>query len=147
MQRASVRFQLVLFAYLQVCTWLPLGPWNGQYDFELPDALYPIMGALELVFVWGFVRWNRWLVGAAVLGHLLWLWLQIDSWWIRYIEGYPPGGRAFYEAHFAGTWKLLPSTGDHLAPDAMHLVLQVLIVCVLVTATLDIRGHVRARHA
>jgi hypothetical protein len=142
-QRTTVRVQLALLVYLQLCAWLPITAWNGQHDFDVPDVMYLAMGVLQALFAFGFARWNRWLVGIGLVGYLAWLYLQIDGWWIPYVAGYSPGGRAFYAKYFAETWKPLPSWGDHLAPDAMHVILQVLIVAAIATALLAIYGRTK----
>jgi len=117
---------------------LPISGWRA--------SLCLVLLALPLLIPWNVVGtiwqiFGRGDIGLA--GYLAWLYLQIDGWWIPYVGGYSPGGRAFYAKYFAETWKPLPSWGDHLAPDAMHVVLQSLIVAAIATALLAIYGRTK----
>jgi hypothetical protein len=91
--RISLVAQAVLFVYYQAIEWVNLFAWNdirrgnGQASVDLIFAA--IMGALILV-TW---RRLRWLIVTAIALYGLWLWLQVDSWWLPYFraERHQPG--------------------------------------------------------
>ena len=69
-----------------------------------------------------------------VAGYGGWLFLQIRTWWISYLFGASDNWKAVYQRTFSQTTKILPSAGNHLAPDGMHLVLQLLLLTVVIFA-------------
>lgn len=131
--RISLVTQLVLFAYYQLIEWVSLFPWNdirrgnGQATIDL--IVTAIMGTLILV-TWLRLR-GLMLVAVGLYG--FWLWLQVDSWWLPYFRGASPAWKRTYERFFAETIRFLPSDGVHLAPDACHITLQMLILAALGT--------------
>ena len=72
-------------------------------------------------------------VGA--IGYTIWIYLQIQTWWIPYLFGASEQWQKIYHRVFAYSTKILPSIGNHLAPDAMHLTIQLLLI-VIVTSTI-----------
>jgi hypothetical protein len=66
---------------------------------------------------------------------MVWMVLQVRSWWVPYFRGYSPQRLRVYQQFFGQTYrfKFLPATGDHLPPDAMHVVLQLLLLVVLIS--------------
>lgn len=80
-------------------------------------------------------------IAAALYG--LWLYLQIQSWWLPYLQGASPGWKRVYGRFFGETVKFLPTVGDHLAPDACHIVLQLIIFSALVTTGLAVLSGLR----
>jgi hypothetical protein len=91
---------------------------------------------LGLLIVTFFRLW--WAMALAVLLYGYWLWLQIESWWLPYLQGASPDWQRIYQANFGATVKFLPTVGSHLAPDACHVVLQLLILCALVTTAVAV---------
>jgi len=77
-----------------------------------------------------------------VAGYGGWTFLQIKTWWIGYLFGASDNWKAVYERTFSHTTKLLPSAGIHLAPDGLHLVLQLLLLAVVIFA---VGGLLRSR--
>ncbi len=142
--RWSLSSQIALFVYYQIIEWVSLFPWNdirhGNCQASLDLIVSGIM--LILIIVTFFRLW--WAMLVAVLLYGLWLWLQIDSWWLPYIQGASPGWKQVYGRFFGETIKFLPTVGDHLAPDACHIVLQLLVLAALVTtaiATIQARSR------
>ena len=136
----SVASQLLLGMYFELCAWVPLGAWNdqpgrdqpvsfGEAAFNLFFGLAPIL--LSLTFLKGF----RVLMWAGLVFYGVWLALQFLGWWVPYLFGASPQHAEMYERVFSRTYKFLPTIGGHLPPDAMHTVLQILLVIVLVSCT------------
>lgn len=142
----TLRWQVVLAAYMQLILWIPLGRWNYQPccptgwtqltrgTLTLADALLGFAFVLPLVTFWladrrGW-RWAMWIAFAA---YAVWLALQLVSWWVPYLLGASARWAAVYNRAFAQETQILPRWGRHLPPDAMHLVLQALLVAVLWT--------------
>ena len=75
----------------------------------------------------GSFRW-----GVAALGFdVVWLVLQVQSWWIPYIFGTSRQWQLDYAK--GPTTKLLPSFGNHVAPDGMHLMISIFLIAALIT--------------
>jgi hypothetical protein len=66
-----------------------------------------------------------------VAGYAGWLYLQIQTWWVPYLFGASDHWQEVYHQVFAYSTKILPSFGNHLAPDAMHLTIQLLLLVIL----------------
>lgn len=81
-------------------------------------------------------------VGA--VGYTAWFYLQLQTWWVPYLFGASEHWQEIYHRVFAHSTKILPSFGNHLAPDAMHLVIQLLL---LVIITSLIVGLVQTRRS
>ena len=145
--RVSAIFQLVLALYFQAIQWFRLGEWNNQPKFEplWNRACAGTLSAVDLLVVLAFslpcalyvLAWRRgwpWLMWCCMAGYGGWLFLQIRTWWISYLFGASDNWKAVYQRTFSHTTKILPSAGNHLAPDGMHLVLQLLLLAVVVFA-------------
>jgi len=74
-----------------------------------------------------------------LLGDTVWLLLHIYSLWLPYFLGASPQYAKMYARVFGRTTKLLPNFGNHLAPDAMHIFIDVSVVAVIVTLVLYLR--------
>lgn len=132
--------QGILLVYFQATMWLPLGGWNGSYEFHgVPPGLYLGMGIFQVVFLLAFIREIRWLMMAGLAFYLLWLGLQLYSWWVPYIFGASDQWQEVYSRAFESHFRFLPKFGNHLPPDAMHFVLQALLVLIVITSTSVIR--------
>ena len=79
----------------------------------------------------------------AALATSAWLGLQIFSWWPPYLFGATDQWAQVYARAFAQATPILPRWGNHLPPDAMHLVLQLLLVGSVAAATIDLLHHRR----
>lgn len=145
--RASLFAQGALALYFQAIQWLPLGSWNYQPRFT-PLGVEAIHGrataqdvllmtafvAPFLIFWLAYRRGWRWLMWIGTLGYAIWLALQVKTWWVAYAFGASDSWVRVYQRVFSQSTQLLPSFGRHLPPDGMHLVLQVLLTAVVVSA-------------
>ena len=75
-----------------------------------------------------------------LVGDTVWLLLHIYSLWMPYILGASPQYATMYTRVFGRTTKLLPNFGSHLAPDAMHIFIDVFVIAVIVTLVLYMRS-------
>jgi hypothetical protein len=141
--RASLMIQVILAAYFQLVLWFPLGSWNDQPGKRLitlvgeGQALAVLGFALAMllpVLLFALGIWKRWLglIWLGLIGYGAWAVLQIQSWWIPWIFG--ADERALNNQTFLQrTYKILPSSLGHPAPDAMHFVLDVLLFSAVMT--------------
>ena len=133
----------LLSAYLWLIAWIPLGNWNRQREGTLLEALRSRAGihagdcgmlafvTLPAVLFWvAYQRNSFWFALPALALDVVWLALQIQSWWIPYIFGTEGWPLAYAQG---STTKVLPSFGHHVAPDGMHFLIHVLLVAALVT--------------
>lgn len=96
---------------------------------SLSDAVG--MGAflLPLALFWpGAHREWRWAMWLALLATTIWLGLQLWTWWPPYPFGASEHWSQVYARAFAQSTAILPRWGNHRPPDAMHVVLQVMVV-------------------
>ena len=146
----------MLAGYLWIVEAVPLGAWNHQKGERLLPALLNGQGiaadevgtlafvTLPAVLCWvALRRRSAWFMGATLLVDAVWLWMQIQTWWVPYVSGRPSKWQLAY-AH-GPTTRVLPSFGDHVAPDGMHLAIHVLLVAAMITGVLAARQLVSAR--
>jgi hypothetical protein len=132
--RASLISQVVLLVYCQVVEWANLFPWNDIQHGNGQAGLDFAIGSVMLGAVVSTVRrWWRIAMAIATVLYAVWLWLQIETWWFGYIAGASPGWKRTYALFFSQTVQVLPRFGDHLPPDACHLVLQLMVLVALGT--------------
>lgn len=154
--RVALAAQVVLLLYFELCVLVPLGAWNAQPGMKaftpgnmvLGGAIAVAQGLLLL----GMIRQVRVLLWLGLLGDCIWLLLHGSSLWIPYIHGASPEYARMYQRVFGRTTKLLPNFGNHLAPDAMHIFIDVFLIAVVVTLVLYLKsarigGRPRTRHA
>jgi hypothetical protein len=140
----------VLAAYLWIVASVPLGNWNRQRGERLliailkgqgigaEDVFTMIFLTLPAVFAWlAYKRHNVWFAGVTLLLDVVWLWLQIQSWWIPYVFGAKAGWQIEYAQ--GPTTKILPSFGNHVAPDGMHFAIHILLVAAMITGVFAVR--------
>lgn len=140
----------MLSGYLWIVAAVPLGNWNRQAGERLLPALLNGQGvgvadlavlafiSLPAVLCWIAYRWrNVWFAGLALVFDVVWLWMQVQSWWVPYVLGTSSGWQVRYA--LGPTTKVLPSFGSHVAPDGMHLVIHVLLVGAVVTGAFGVR--------
>ncbi len=136
--RTAIVAQLGLLAYFEICVLIPLGSWNNQPGSNAPFspgniALGAAIGSAQLLLLIG-THWRlKLLLWGGLIGDSVWLLLHIKSLWMPYLVGASPEYVVMYTRVFSDTTKLLPNFGNHLAPDAMHILIDVLVVTVLVT--------------
>lgn len=151
--KVSLLIQVVLATYFQTTIWLPLGSWNNQpgkrlieliHDGQSTAALGFALVMLFPVLLYALAFWKRWfwLMWLGLFGCGAWAFFQIQSWWIPWIFG--PDERALHNQRFLEkTFKVLPESPNHPAPDAMHFVLDCLLFASVVTLAIGLR---KARH-
>ena len=129
--RRAVAAQLLCAAYLQFIEWIPLFPWNDIAHGNDQELLDGILACLQLAIAGGFVFRKRWAMAIGLSGYIAWLGLQLDSWWRPYLFGGRTVGPNWY---FARTYKFLPIIDHRPTPDAAHVVLQLCLLLVIITA-------------
>lgn len=149
--RAAALAQLTLLGYWMLIMCVPLGGWNRQpgYQALLESAWKGELDAGGLIFTLVFalpgvlflVAWRKkmWLLMWLVLiFDAVWFGLQIWSWWVPYIFGASAQWQRTYERVFSHTLNFLPSSGNHLAPDAMHTFLDVFLLLAIGTGLMGL---------
>lgn len=135
--KAALLLQLLLLASWLVTEVIDLPPWN---DLAARPADYGLRASLaanalqQLAYIAMFVLGVRWLAALSVVGYGLYLVQQLWVWWLPYLMGADAEWQATYARLFSRTLKLLPSDSLHLAPDAQHLTLQVLILATMIVS-------------
>jgi hypothetical protein len=142
--KRSALLHWLLAAYLWLIAWFPLGNWNRQQDENLLPQLLEGKGlhvddvgmlvfvtAPALLFWLGYRYRNFWLAIAALAVDLFWAAMQIQSWWIPYLFG----ANLPWQLRYAKgpTTKVLPSFGNHVAPDGMHFLIHVFLAAAFIT--------------
>src|SRR5687768_15182869 len=150
--RRALAWQIALAVYMQAISWIPLGRWNfqpccptglaqlqhGRLDVAEALVLLAFLIPVAIFAVAGRYRW-RWVACLSLAAYMVWLALQLWTWWPPYIVGASDGWARVYARAFAEATQVLPRRGNHLPPDAMHLVLQVLLIGVVIAGTRAIR--------
>jgi hypothetical protein len=140
--RISLYGQLLLAIYFQIINWFSLGNWNYQPGFvPILDSDKIEFGSIGLVslfllpfliYLLAYQKHWIWLLWVGTIGYGMWLILQIQNWWIPYFFGASQHWHDVYYRVFSKSTKILPSFGNHLAPDAMHLTIQILLIIVVI---------------
>ena len=136
--RAAITAQVVLLVYFELCVLIRLGRWNDQPGMNVPFSsgnmiLGGAIGGAQLLLLIGTIWRVKPLLWFGLLGDAVWLILHAYSLWTPYILGAPPQYAKMYARVFGRTTKLLPNFGNHLAPDAMHIFIDVFVTAVIVT--------------
>ena len=97
-------------------------------------AFVPLPGVL---FWLAYKRGSFWFALPVLTLDVVWLVMQIQSWWLPYIFGTDKRWQLAYAK--GPTTKLLPSFGNHVAPDGMHFMIHVLLVAALITGVAGLR--------
>ena len=154
--RTALLWQIVLAAYMQLISWVPLGQWNYQpccppgLEALRRGILTPadVAGAaaflLPVALFWLGMGWEwRRALWLAVLSTTVWLGLQLVTWWPPYLFGASDRWAQIYARAFAESTAILPRWDNHLPLDAAHLSLQVLLAGSVVTGALALLRHPR----
>jgi hypothetical protein len=149
--RIALAWQIALAGYMQLISWVPLGRWNYQPccppglellrrgTFTASDALGTGAFLLPLALFWLGTRQGwRWAMWLALLVLAVWLGLQLWTWWPPYLFGASDRWSQTYARAFAHSTAILPRWGNHLPPDGVHLVLQILLSGAVVTGTMAV---------
>lgn len=147
-RKSALISQSTLLVYFQICMWLPLGNWNGTYHFPVQSvktAPFPIaVGLGTILLIVATLLRVRWLMWVGVVGHLAWFSAQALTLWPPYIFGASPQYAAMYSRAWGTTTRLLPNWGNHLAPDAMHLLIQMALIAVLIATVVTLLSSRKA---
>jgi hypothetical protein len=138
--RRAVAAQLFCAAYLQLIEWVPVFPWNDLAHGNAQEGLDILLAVLQLAIAFGFLYRRQWAMVLGIAGYLGWFCLQLDSWWRPYLLGGRTVGPNWYFAH---TYKFLPVIDHRPTPDAAHVVLQITLLLVIITAMGAWRAHSR----
>ncbi len=93
---------------------------------------------------WVAYRYRKfWFAVAALAFDLLWSVMQIQSWWIPYLLG----TTKLWQFQYAkgSTTKVLPSFGNHTAPDGMHFLIHVFLAAALITGVRALREMTKTK--
>ncbi len=147
--RTALIWQIALAAYMQLIAWVPLGRWNYQPccatgieqlrrgTLSAGDALGTTAFLLPAFMFWvGARRQWRWAMWLALGATTVWLALQLWTWWPPYLFGASERWSQVYARAFSQSTAALPRWGDHLPPDGMHLLLQVLLSITVATGAM-----------
>jgi len=142
--QAAITAQVVLLAYFELCILIPLGRWNDQPGMSASSSGNLLMGGAiagaQLLLLIGTVWRLKPLLWLGLIGDTVWLLLHIYSLWLPYIFGASPQYASMYARVWGRTTKLLPNFGNHLAPDAMHALIDLCVVAVIVTLVSYLRS-------
>lgn len=132
--------QILLFLYFEVTTLVPLFPWNDLSKYSRKEKFTEAIanGLIILLCIGLFATKIKWLMAISVMFYLVFLVMQILTWWMPYLTGihlkqFP---RSLYESHFKNTIKWLPPVKGHIIPDAQHNVLQLISILTLITSSI-----------
>ena len=132
----AITAQVVLLVYFELCILIPLGRWNDQPGISVSFSsgniiLGAAIGSAQLLLLIGTVWRLKPLLWFGLLGDTVWLLLHVYSLWVPYILGASPQYAKMYVRVWGRTTKLLPNFGNHLAPDAMHIFIDVFVIAVI----------------
>jgi hypothetical protein len=158
--RLALWSQFALVVYFEVVSLVPLGRWNyqpccpvafdllSQGKLDAVEVFYLLAFVLPVVAFWyGVRRKNKWFMLAALVLYSSWLVLQIEGWWLPYVFGASESWKRAYGQAFSASTQVLPSWGDHLPPDGMHLALQILLVVAVWSGYVALVRVWKPRHA
>lgn len=150
--RLALGWQMILAAYMQFISWVPLGRWNYQPccapgleqlhrgTLTAGDALGALAFLLPVVIFWiGARRDWPWAMTLSLVSLGIWLGLQLWTWWPPYLFGASERWSGVYARAFAESTPILPRWGNHLPPDAAHFVLQVLLLGSVTTGAMAVK--------
>ena len=146
--RISIATQFILAIYFQIINWFSLGLWNYQPGFvpllSSDKIIWGSVGVVSLfllpflIFYLAYLRRWTWLMWIDTIGYAVWLYLQIQNWWVPYLFGASRHWQEIYNRVFNHSTKILPSFGNHLAPDAMHLTIQILLIVIVISSMIGL---------
>ena len=138
LRRWALATQIALLVYFELVMLVPLGAWNDQPAMRAPFTavrlfLPAAIGAGQLLLLFATIARIRWLMWIGIVADAAWLTAQVYSLWLPYIFGASEERMRMQRRIFGRTTQWLPSYGNHPAPDAMHIVIQALLLAVLAT--------------
>jgi hypothetical protein len=131
----------VMLVYFVVTNHVDLYPWN---NLDAAGNQWPstLVGLIPFsIYAVAFAVGIRWLMLVGMVHSYIWLALQIRQWWVPYLFGATPLHRdlSWYAAGgYTETLRILPLIGDRPAPDAQHLVLELISLGVVLVTTVAV---------
>ena len=138
----AISLSVVLLAYHQVTTWVPLFPWNDVGKYSRKELILEtginglLMGTATVCLLLG----NSGFFHFYPLFYYPFLFFgECVDWWIPYFSPAFANSRKIwnYDAHFSRTLKLIPHQPGKRTPDANHIVLHTLTAATLVVVYLE----------
>jgi len=127
--------QIILFLVMTLHDWVSVFPLNDLATLKKTDSVkYRVLGSCingafvlaPLVLTLVYQEGNRlaslsicFFYGGLTLGTLL-------SWWVPYFFGSSAAHKKAFDK-FKGTHHFLPSIGDHVVPNTLHVILHLLV--------------------
>lgn len=139
MQRANeiaVISVALLLSYYETYRWVPLGWWNGEFHWPVQNDQFfadIVIGLLLSWMIWSF--WQQRITGMWIGASLLALWIgvHLSDWWIPYVRGTGEERAGFYRFYSSRT-QILPVIGSHHPPDGGHAILDLFVLCALISS-------------
>ncbi len=147
----SLSSQIILTLYLQVFMWLPLGHWNGKFDwinfnYFQSFAGYLLWALFGMISIIGFASKRIVVMIFGLIFHFVWLIMHTFDWWIPYIQGASPERLDWYRRDFGQTYYWLPKINNHWPPNAGHVVIDILLIVVLFSGFRYLIKVLKQRH-
>lgn len=85
----SLVLQILLFLYFEVTTLVPLFPWNDLSKYSRKEKFTEAIanGLIILLCIGLFATKIKWLMAISVMFYLVFLVMQILTWWMPYLTG------------------------------------------------------------
>jgi hypothetical protein len=113
------------------------------HGVDSDDIFTLVFVALPAILFWiAYKSSSLWFAASARAIDVFWLWMQIRSWWVPYIFGTTIQWQIDYSK---GPTTNLPSFGNHIAPDGMHLMIDILLAAAMIAGVFAVRQRVAAR--
>jgi hypothetical protein len=138
-QRRSLWALALLFAYYAIDRWLPLGAWNGSFNFPVdnPQAILDIIVLVVIAGSFAAVRYQIWpgmIAGTGLLG--LWCYFHVTTWWLPYVRGVDTASELRFHEQLSSNLQLLPRWGTHIPPDGEHIAIDVFVFAATVSTAI-----------
>lgn len=131
---------ILIMVYFEVTEYVDLAPLNDVATTENSFAASlanDVPKLCILLILWIGMRWMTsptylFLYFSSIVYYIVYLGLQINEWWPRYIFGASPAEMEDYNEKFSKTIKILPSWDNHPAVDLQHNILQTITITIIV---------------
>jgi hypothetical protein len=136
--RAALLLQILLLARwlsTEVVDLFPLNdlqarPWNYSPRYEIAVNALQLLGYMAL-----FATGVRLLAALSLLGYVVYLGVEVWTWWVPYLTGASPEWLEWHEQNFSRTVTILPPLNGTPGPDLQHLMLQgITLITIIVSA-------------
>ena len=124
----AAAFAVALAAYLLITDWVDLAPWNKVDDLPVRQKLLiSVANYTPLLFIGVAVLQGGLLVVLALLVGVVDLAMHVAYWWLPYLRGASAEQLSERQQLFGGTTTFLPAIGNHPIPNALHVVVVILM--------------------